>query len=256
MNDQNTIALFNKAAEQYRISGLRTDEEAMIRRCFPPAPAQILVVGCGAGRTIFPLADLGYMVHGVDIAPNMIRIAKEEAAQKQSTATFDVGDAASIGEEFPNKSFDVIWFPWHSLDYVSPEHVREHTLIGASHILRQNGICVFTTHNRLFPRILKQFIKAHSNAYTTLFSSEGGLHTYTSLPWSAGAQARAHFAFVNTFARYAFIKPSHPKLKEIFARLTSPLLDKSFYVICREPIQNPILARSFETQPTIRSRAV
>src|SRR5206468_825627 len=41
-----------------------------------PASGRVLDVGCGYGRIALPLAELGYDVTGIDIAPNLIRSAR------------------------------------------------------------------------------------------------------------------------------------------------------------------------------------
>lgn len=73
---------------------------------FPPPPADVLDVGTGTGALAFVAAKAGYRAHGVDIAPNMIDIARSKTAGLDNAPEFHVGDAQS--PEFPDGSFDAI----------------------------------------------------------------------------------------------------------------------------------------------------
>jgi SAM-dependent methyltransferase len=50
--------------------------EAYARRAGSP----LLELGCGTGRLLIPLAEAGYRVTGVDLSPEMLRIARAKAA--------------------------------------------------------------------------------------------------------------------------------------------------------------------------------
>lgn len=87
---------------------------------------KVLDVGCGNGRHVIFFAEQGYDVHGFDISPEAIEIAKawllqkqlkanvviETAtgllAQKQLKANLSVGDVYTMREDFEDESFDVV----------------------------------------------------------------------------------------------------------------------------------------------------
>lgn len=50
--------------------------------------ARILDVGCGRGRHLWPLAELGYRVAGIDLAADRVAEARAGSAQKASTPNF------------------------------------------------------------------------------------------------------------------------------------------------------------------------
>ena len=75
-----------------RIELLRTQE--VLRRHLPPAPAKILDVGGGTGVHASWLADEGYSVHVIDLAPRHVRLAAERLGSKGVTA--EVGDARDL----------------------------------------------------------------------------------------------------------------------------------------------------------------
>lgn len=58
----------------------------------PPAPADVLDLGCGTGTLALLLAEQEYRVHGVDLSPRMVEAATAKLAA--TDATVEVGDAA------------------------------------------------------------------------------------------------------------------------------------------------------------------
>jgi 2-polyprenyl-3-methyl-5-hydroxy-6-metoxy-1,4-benzoquinol methylase len=66
----------------------------------------MLDVACGTGNLAIPAAQLGCVVTGVDIAPNLIEQARERATAEGLTITFDEGDAEQL--PYPDASFDAV----------------------------------------------------------------------------------------------------------------------------------------------------
>jgi 2-polyprenyl-3-methyl-5-hydroxy-6-metoxy-1,4-benzoquinol methylase len=60
----------------------------------PVPPADVLDLGCGTGTLTVLLAEAGYRVHGVDLAPKMVAAARTKVAAAGVTATVEVGDAS------------------------------------------------------------------------------------------------------------------------------------------------------------------
>ena len=74
----------------------------------PPAPgALVLDVACGTGNVTIPLARLGAITTGVDIAPNLLVQARERAAAEGLEIRFDEGDAEAL--PYPDASFDYVF---------------------------------------------------------------------------------------------------------------------------------------------------
>ena len=68
-------------------------------------PGGVLDVGCGAGENAIFLAQNGFLVTGIDLVRDAIRVAKAKAAERNVKVDFRVGNALSIesGEdEFDN----------------------------------------------------------------------------------------------------------------------------------------------------------
>ncbi len=64
-----------------------------------------LDMGCGAGGTVLALAELGWEVTGVDIAPRAIQAASRLLASKGAAATLLVSDAVRFR---PDGQFDLV----------------------------------------------------------------------------------------------------------------------------------------------------
>src|SRR5690349_17749583 len=71
----------------------------------PPPPARVLDLGCGTGWTTEFLHRSGYDAIGVDIAPDMIELARSVPAR--APITFVVGDYESVRDL---GAFDAVLF--------------------------------------------------------------------------------------------------------------------------------------------------
>ena len=67
---------------------------------------KFLDVACGSGNLALPAARLGATVSGMDIAPEMVQQARENAKREGLTAQFDEGDAEAL--QYADGSFDVV----------------------------------------------------------------------------------------------------------------------------------------------------
>ena len=58
--------------------------------------AEVLDAGCGTGRYAIELARRGYVVHGVDLSPDLIDVATRANDDATRSASFAVGDIAHL----------------------------------------------------------------------------------------------------------------------------------------------------------------
>ncbi len=68
--------------------------------------SRVLDVACGTGNLAIPLARMGAVVTGVDIATNLLEQARERADAEGLTVRFNEGDAEAL--PYPDASFDAV----------------------------------------------------------------------------------------------------------------------------------------------------
>ena len=78
---------------------------SLLSELLPAAPARVLDVGSGTGSLSVLLAERGYEVVGVDLAPRMVARAARKAQEYAVTVDFKVGDVAEPPVEGP---FDAV----------------------------------------------------------------------------------------------------------------------------------------------------
>src|SRR6185369_1513060 len=82
------------------------EAEAFISRLHLQPGMKVLDVACGTGNLALPAARAGADVTGVDIAPNLVEQARENAKREGLNAKFDEGDAEALPYE--DASFDAV----------------------------------------------------------------------------------------------------------------------------------------------------
>ena len=80
--------------------------EDFIKRLNLQSGMKVLDVACGTGNLALPAARAGAIVTGVDIAPNLIKQARENAEREGLKIQFDEGDAEALSYE--DASFDAV----------------------------------------------------------------------------------------------------------------------------------------------------
>lgn len=116
-------------------------------------PARILDLACGTGILAVELANRGHLVHGIDISPEMIKIAKSKSVGL-SNLSFDVQDMTQFcvkGE------FDLVMCTFDSVNYLlNIDDVRK-MLYRVAGALRESGILVFDSNtNQLYANARKE----------------------------------------------------------------------------------------------------
>lgn len=84
--------------------GLTPSEREMIRRL--PSKSRVLDIGCAAGRASIALAKEGHRVVGIDIAENLIAVARQQAREHGVNVEFHVYEPLTL--PFPDASFDAV----------------------------------------------------------------------------------------------------------------------------------------------------
>lgn len=101
----------------------------------PPAPAQVLDLGCGPGFVSLNLARMGHQVRGIDTAENMLKRARNDAqAQGLSNVRFELGNATTPTGEAA--AYDAVVSRY--LFWTLPDPMR--TLTEAKKLLKPGGV--------------------------------------------------------------------------------------------------------------------
>ncbi len=108
MHDETTVEAFTQQAETFASSAIAHASETLdglVRLADPRAGERWLDVACGPGIVCRALAPHVAEVHGIDLTPEMVRVARREtAAAGLDNATFGVGDATAL--ELPDARLD------------------------------------------------------------------------------------------------------------------------------------------------------
>lgn len=88
-------------------SGLIPIEEVLLKN-IPLEKGSLLLLGIGGGREAIALAKKGFSVTGVDIVPDMVKIAQENALKHGVEIEGIVQEISKI--DVPANFYDIVWF--------------------------------------------------------------------------------------------------------------------------------------------------
>lgn len=103
--------------------------------------SRVLDVACGTGNLAIPLARLGAVVTGVDIAPNLLAQARQRAAAEGLSIAFDEGDAEQL--PYPDGSFDAVVSMFGAMFAPQPELVAAEF----ARVLKPGGLLAMANWN-------------------------------------------------------------------------------------------------------------
>lgn len=109
---------------------------ARLSRFVRPA-GRILVAGSGVGKESFSLAQAGWRVEGIDFAPGMVRIAREEAARRGLEVPFHLEDLRTYQRE--PASLDGVLFTYDVYSFIPDPGDRIELLGRMRRWLRPDG---------------------------------------------------------------------------------------------------------------------
>jgi len=117
------------------LSGLMPWEKAWYERVLKPAD-HILLVGCGTGRDLIALLELGYRVDGLDISGRAIELARRVLERRRLSAGLYTGP---IEEIVPPGTFDTVIFSWFCYGYIPEAATRIEALRNVRRVLTPGG---------------------------------------------------------------------------------------------------------------------
>jgi 2-polyprenyl-3-methyl-5-hydroxy-6-metoxy-1,4-benzoquinol methylase len=91
--------------------------DELLRQAQVAPPATILELGCGMGNLTIPLAGVGFRMVGIDISATAIEIASQRSLVAGASASFHIGDVASVEAYQDLEKFDCILdgLCWHCI---------------------------------------------------------------------------------------------------------------------------------------------
>jgi len=155
--------------DSYCTVGLYTPEQILVQQ-FLPGEGSILDIGCGAGRTTIPLSQLGYSVCGIDLSPNMIEAAREQATK--NGLKIDFYDMNAVNLAFANESFDGVLFFGNGFDHVPGYSEKLEVFREVFRVLKPGAPFIFSVHRMWCPYHLRNLlISGLKTSFGNLFGS-------------------------------------------------------------------------------------
>lgn len=142
MHDESLVGEFSHQAESFNRSQAANAPEtlaALVELADPRPGERWLEAACGPGVVARALAPRAGSVHGVDLTPAMVELARREAAGLEN-ATFSVGDATALDD--PDGAYDgaIARFTLHHIP-VPARLVEE-----LARVVRPGGAVVLADH--------------------------------------------------------------------------------------------------------------
>lgn len=129
-----TLRLYGRRSD-YGREGLFDWEEQWYDNALPPAPAKVLVGGCGSGREVEALLKRGYKVYASEPAPQLYNTARRKLADSATIWRLSYEhwangaqerDAVRALEELQQSApFDAVVLGWGSLSHVLDERMSK-----------------------------------------------------------------------------------------------------------------------------------
>ena len=137
----------------------------------------ILDIGCGTGKLDLRLARIlrKGSIYGIDIASNMIKIAKRNSRRAGLKINYRVGSATEL--PYNGDMFDVVFTSliFHHMDYEE----KRVTLLEIHRVLKRNGKYISVEFNEFPHRLITKFMRDSGilhGLYPVKLIEQAGLH--------------------------------------------------------------------------------
>ena len=140
-----------RVVARYAEVGLWPAEETLILE-YVADDAQVLDVGCGAGRTSVPLREMGFSVTAIDLSSTMVELAKEVGRACQADIDYRVMDVMDLS--LASSTFEFALFSYNGFELLPGRAGKERALREVFRVLKPGGHFIFSSHS---PFALNQF---------------------------------------------------------------------------------------------------
>jgi len=114
-----------------------------------PQPGRLLDLGCGTGRLLLTMAQRGWWTLGVDLAPEMLRVAGDKAMSAGVVIHRLWANIAEL-DGLADGSFDCVACLFSTLGMVMGAAQRRRVAAHAFRVLQPGGRFILHVHNRWF----------------------------------------------------------------------------------------------------------
>jgi SAM-dependent methyltransferase len=145
-NDPTAVIKYARAAHSL---GLWESERRLFEHWFPEPKAALLEAGCGAGRGVIGLWELGYRtLSAFDFAEEPLDLARSLAAERGATIEFRLADATDLSGTYGSGAFAGACFLFNGLMQIPGRQRRRAALQELRRVCRPGAPILFTTHDR------------------------------------------------------------------------------------------------------------
>jgi SAM-dependent methyltransferase len=102
----------------------------------------ILELACGTGRILIPMAEAGYQITGIDLAPGMLSICRERVARLGLTDRVTLAQANMTAFDLPEKEFSLAYVPLRSFAHIFTQEEQLACLRATYDHLRPGGLFI------------------------------------------------------------------------------------------------------------------
>jgi SAM-dependent methyltransferase len=134
--------------------------------------AEVLDAGCGTGRYAIELAQRGYVVHGIDLSPELIAVATRPVGGSTGRVSFSVGDIAHL----PTSQYAGILCRG-VLNDITDDAGRDAVVAAFSEALQTNGVLILDVRD--WGRSVER--KTREPRFRKRVSTDRGELTFTSV---------------------------------------------------------------------------
>src|SRR5438477_4899156 len=124
-----------------------------IREFSSTAVHDVLELACGTGRHALELEKLGYNITATDRSPNMVKVARQRAAERNSKVQFIAADMQQL--QLNKKNWDAAVCLFDSIGYLKTNEAITAALTAIGDHLRSDGLFIFEFWHA--PAMLNQY---------------------------------------------------------------------------------------------------